>query len=107
MLAVKGIEASYGAIQVLKGVDLEVKTGEIVTLIGANGAGKSTLLDTISGILVPRKGEIIFNGNTDFLSSKRRSKGSTMHRISTVLALLLVAVTPVFGQNLLEGLAQG
>lgn len=60
MLAVKGIEAGYGAIQVLKGVDLEVKTGEIVTLIGANGAGKSTLLGTISGILAPRKGEIIF-----------------------------------------------
>ena len=62
MLAVKGIEAGYGAIQVLKGVDLEVKRGEIVTLIGANGAGKSTLLGTISGILVPRKGEVIFKG---------------------------------------------
>lgn len=62
MLAVKGIEAGYGAIRVLKGVDLEVKTGEIVTLIGANGAGKSTLLGAISGILVPHKGEIIFKG---------------------------------------------
>ena len=62
MLAVKGIEAGYGAIQVLKGVDLEVKTGEIVTLIGANGAGKSTLLGAISGILVPQKGEILFKG---------------------------------------------
>ena len=60
MLVVKGIEAGYGAIQVLKGVDLEVKTGEIVTLIGANGAGKSTLLATISGILIPNKGQILF-----------------------------------------------
>lgn len=62
MLEVKGIEAGYGAIQVLKGVDLEVKNGEIVTLIGANGAGKTTLLKIISGILKPTKGEVIFEG---------------------------------------------
>lgn len=62
MLEVKGIEAGYGAIQVLKGVDLEVKKGEIVTLIGANGAGKTTLLKIISGILNPTKGEVIFEG---------------------------------------------
>ncbi|MDP6682889.1 MAG: ABC transporter ATP-binding protein [Desulfobacterales bacterium] len=62
MLAVKGVEAGYGAIQVLKGVDLAVKAGEIVTLIGANGAGKSTLLGAISGILAPQNGEIIFKG---------------------------------------------
>jgi len=62
MLVIKGIEAGYGAIKVLKGVDLEVKKGEIVTLIGANGAGKSTLLKTISGILSPQNGEVIFEG---------------------------------------------
>jgi len=62
MLTVKGIEAGYGSIQVLKGVDIEVRTGEIVTLIGANGAGKSTLLSVISGVLVPRQGEVIFRG---------------------------------------------
>jgi len=62
MLEVKVIEAGYGAIQVLKGVDLEVKHGEIVTLIGANGAGKTTLLKIISGILKPTKGEVIFEG---------------------------------------------
>jgi branched-chain amino acid transport system ATP-binding protein len=62
MLEVKGIEAGYGAIQVLKGVALEVKKGEIVTLIGANGAGKTTLLKIISGILNPTKGEVIFEG---------------------------------------------
>ena len=62
MLEVKGIEAGYGAIQVLKGVDLEVRKGEIVTLIGANGAGKTTLLKIISGILKPTKGEVIFEG---------------------------------------------
>ena len=60
MLVVKGIEAGYGAIQVLKGIDLEVEKGEIVTLIGANGAGKTTLLSVISGILIPTKGEVRF-----------------------------------------------
>ncbi len=62
MLLVKGIEAGYGAIQVLKGVDLEINRGEIVTLIGANGAGKTTLLGVISGILTPTRGEVIFEG---------------------------------------------
>ena len=49
MLSVKGVETFYGNIQALHGVDLEVKKGEIVTLIGDNGAGKSTLLMTICG----------------------------------------------------------
>jgi branched-chain amino acid transport system ATP-binding protein len=62
MLEVKDIEAGYGAIQVLKSIDLEVRTGEIVALIGANGAGKTTLLRTISGILTPSRGKVIFEG---------------------------------------------
>ena len=62
MLEVKDIEAGYGAIQVLKRIDLEVQTGEIVALIGANGAGKTTLLRTISGILTPSRGKVIFEG---------------------------------------------
>jgi branched-chain amino acid transport system ATP-binding protein len=60
MLFVKGIEAGYGAIKVLKGIDLDVEKGEIVTLIGANGAGKTTLLSVISGILTPTRGEVLF-----------------------------------------------
>jgi branched-chain amino acid transport system ATP-binding protein len=62
MLEVKGIEAGYGAIQVLKSIDLEARTGEIAALIGANGAGKTTLLRTISGILTPSRGKVIFEG---------------------------------------------
>ncbi len=50
LLRLAGVTAFYGAIQALKGVDLEVNQGEIVTLIGANGAGKSTLMMTICGI---------------------------------------------------------
>ncbi|MGD6816435.1 ABC transporter ATP-binding protein [Metabacillus sp. 84] len=60
MLKVEGINVYYGHIQALKEVSLEIKQGEIVTLIGANGAGKSTLLKTISGLLKPKKGSIQF-----------------------------------------------
>jgi len=60
MLEVKKIDVFYGDVQVIWEVSFEVKQKEIVALIGANGAGKSTVLRTISGILRPRKGEILF-----------------------------------------------
>jgi len=62
ILEVKDIHTYYGHIHALKGVSLEVRQGEMVTLIGSNGAGKSTLLNTISGLLKNRKGQIFFNG---------------------------------------------
>ena len=62
MLKISGVHTFYGHIEALKGVDLEVKQGEIVTLIGANGAGKSTLLMTICGTPRARAGRIIFEG---------------------------------------------
>jgi len=62
MLKVTDLRAAYGKIEALKGISLEVKQGEIVTLIGANGAGKSTTLKTISGQLAPRTGSIEFEG---------------------------------------------
>jgi branched-chain amino acid transport system ATP-binding protein len=62
LLSLSGVTAYYGAIQALKGVDIEVHEGEIVTLIGANGAGKTTTLRTISGIIHPREGEVLLNG---------------------------------------------
>jgi branched-chain amino acid transport system ATP-binding protein len=62
MLTLKGVYAGYGNIRVLKGIDLEISEGEIVTLIGANGAGKSTILRVITGILKPEMGEVQFLG---------------------------------------------
>ena len=62
MLELRNIDVYYGNIQALKNINLKVNRGEIVTLVGANGAGKSTTLKTISGMLKPKKGEIIFNG---------------------------------------------
>jgi branched-chain amino acid transport system ATP-binding protein len=63
MLDVKNIEVAYGKIVAVKDVSLTVNKGEIVTLIGSNGAGKSTTLRTISGLIKPRSGEILFEGN--------------------------------------------
>ena len=61
ILAIDDIHTYYGKIQALKGISLEVEEGEIVTLIGANGAGKTTTLRTISGLLRPRQGTILFD----------------------------------------------
>lgn len=62
MLTIDNINVYYGAIHALKGISVEVKEGEIVTLIGANGAGKSTTLRTVSGLLKPKSGQILFEG---------------------------------------------
>ena len=62
MLKISNVETFYGKIQALRGVDIDVNSGEIVSLIGSNGAGKSTLLMTISGVNKARTGEIVFEG---------------------------------------------
>jgi len=62
VLEVKNIDVSYSDVQVIWDISFNVKQGEVVALIGANGAGKSTTLKTVSGLLRPRKGSIIFSG---------------------------------------------
>ncbi len=62
MLEVKNLSVHYGMIQAVRNVDFTVKEGEIVSLIGANGAGKSTILKTLSGLLHPSEGEIVYLG---------------------------------------------
>jgi branched-chain amino acid transport system ATP-binding protein len=62
VLELSGVETYYGAIRALKGVNLDVREGEIVTLLGSNGAGKSTTLRSINGLVRPRKGKIVFEG---------------------------------------------
>ena len=63
LLQVDNIEVYYGVIKALKGVSFEVNKGEIVALIGANGAGKTTILHTVTGLLKPKTGKILFKGN--------------------------------------------
>ena len=62
MLELHNIQTYYGNIHALKGIDLKISRGEIITLIGANGAGKTTALMSICGIVPPRSGEILFKG---------------------------------------------
>jgi branched-chain amino acid transport system ATP-binding protein len=62
MLKLEAVEAAYGHVQALAGLNLEVREGELVTLLGANGAGKSTTLMTISGIVRPRSGVVLYQG---------------------------------------------
>src|SRR5215510_6406685 len=64
MLALDALDVYYGEIHALRGVALEVRGGEIVTLLGNNGAGKSTTLKTISGLLAPRRGSVVFDGRS-------------------------------------------
>lgn len=63
MLEIKDLHTYYGNIHALKGISLQVETGEVVTLIGGNGAGKTTTLRTIQGLIKPREGKILFEGN--------------------------------------------
>jgi branched-chain amino acid transport system ATP-binding protein len=62
MLEVKGLKVAYGGINAVKGIDLEVRAGELVTLIGANGAGKTTTLKALSGLLTPAAGSVRYDG---------------------------------------------
>jgi ABC-type branched-subunit amino acid transport system ATPase component len=74
MLKVSGVEASFGAVHVLRGVALEAREGEITAVIGPNGAGKTTLFDTISGYVRPSAGDVHLNG--------RSILGEPPHRIA-------------------------
>jgi branched-chain amino acid transport system ATP-binding protein len=62
LLQLNNVEATYGPVLAVRGVSLRVKRGSIATVLGANGAGKSTILKTISGIIDPKKGSIVFDG---------------------------------------------
>ncbi len=62
MLNVENIQVYYGMINAIKGVSFEVKEGEVIALIGANGAGKTTILHTITGLIAPKSGSVIFEG---------------------------------------------
>lgn len=63
MLEVKGLEVYYGMIQAIKGISFKVEEGEVIALIGANGAGKTTTLHAVTGLLQPKAGQILFEGN--------------------------------------------
>jgi branched-chain amino acid transport system ATP-binding protein len=77
LLKVSGLETCYGRIRALKGIDIEVRKGELVALVGANGAGKTTLLRSLSGIQPASAGKIVFDGEdiTTLQSHLRMRRG--------------------------------
>ena len=64
MLAVKGLRSGYHGVEVLKGIDLDVRKGEFVAIMGPSGSGKTTLLDVIGGLLKPTSGEVRIGGTS-------------------------------------------
>ena len=113
LLSVRGVHTFYGRVEALKGVDLDVSAGEIVTLIGANGAGKSTLMMTICGNPRARQGSIVFDGReithvpTHEIARLKLAQSPEGRRIfsrMTVLENLQMGATVVgdgnFGQDL-------
>ena len=82
-LQVVDLEVNYGKKQVVFGISLEVKDGEVVALVGPNGAGKSTTLHTILGLLHPRKGTILYNGQ----DVSRRTSAENVKRAVVILRL--------------------
>ena len=100
MLELKGVSSGYGAIEALKSIDLRIDKGEIVTLIGANGAGKSTTLRSITGLVTPTAGEVIFEG---------KSLNGTPTHLITALGISMVPEGRAIFANLtvLENLEMG
>ncbi len=81
MLNVKDLNVYYGMIHAIKGINFEVKKGEIVTLIGANGAGKTTILKTLSGMIKPKSGEVIYSGNNILSVEPHKIVGSGLAHV--------------------------
>ncbi|MDB5863894.1 MAG: livF3 [Betaproteobacteria bacterium] len=100
MLEVKRLEVAYGGIQAVKGIDLEVRDGELVTLIGANGAGKTTTLKALAGLLKPRSGTVLYDG--------RDITGKPAHELVQLGLALVPEGRGVFGRlTIEENLAMG
>lgn len=106
LLEIKTLEVSYGQVKVLRGIDLNVEEGQIVSIVGANGAGKSTLINTISGILKPTAGTIKFDG-VEIAGSKPHvvvGKGITqVPEGRGILNKLTVKENLLMGANLRQG----
>jgi simple sugar transport system ATP-binding protein len=98
LLRVRGIDKSFGAVQALKGVDFEVRRGEVVALIGDNGAGKSTLINVITGVFPPDSGEIDFEGEKVEFASPHDARERGIEAVYQDLAVApqLNAVANIF-----------
>jgi len=99
-LSISGLEVAYGGIRAVKGIDLEVREGELVTLIGANGAGKTTTLKALAGLIAPARGRVEYNG--------RDVTGMRAHELVTLGLALVPEGRGVFARlTVAENLAMG
>ena len=98
VLQVRGINKSFGAVQALKNVDFEVRSGDVTALIGDNGAGKSTLINVITGVLAPDSGEIVFEGEKVEFTSPHDARERGIETVYQDLAVApqLDAVANIF-----------
>jgi D-xylose transport system ATP-binding protein len=87
LLRLRGISKSFGPVQALSGVDLDIPVGEVTALVGDNGAGKSTLIKTIAGIWAPTSGQILWNGKPVHLHSPREASNLGIAAVYQDLAL--------------------
>jgi branched-chain amino acid transport system ATP-binding protein len=100
LLEVRDVRVRYGAIEALRGVDLNIRTGELVALIGSNGAGKSTCLKAIAGILRPVEGSVRFSGE--------EISGEPAHRVVARGVVLVPEGRRLFGdQSVMDNLLLG
>jgi branched-chain amino acid transport system ATP-binding protein len=100
MLELKGVSSGYGAIEALKSIHLGIEEGEIVTLIGANGAGKSTTLRSITGLVTPTAGEVLFEG--------KRLNGVPTHAITAMGISMVPEGRAIFANlSVMENLEMG
>jgi branched-chain amino acid transport system ATP-binding protein len=100
MLELKAVSSGYGAIEALKSVHLRIDKGEIVTLIGANGAGKSTTLRSITGLVAPTAGDVVFEG--------RKLNGIPTHQITAMGISMVPEGRAIFANlTVLENLEMG
>jgi branched-chain amino acid transport system ATP-binding protein len=100
MLELKGVSSGYGAIEALKSISMRIDNGEIVTLIGANGAGKSTTLRSITGLVRPTAGEVIFDG--------RKLNGTPTHQITAMGISMVPEGRAIFANlTVMENLEMG
>jgi ABC-type multidrug transport system fused ATPase/permease subunit len=87
IIELRGVTKSYGAVAALKGIDFEVRAGEVVGLVGDNGAGKSTLMKVVAGAIQPDDGEILIDGSRVHFSSTRESRRRGIEMLYQDLAL--------------------
>ncbi|CAN5578897.1 L-arabinose ABC transporter ATP-binding protein AraG [soil metagenome] len=104
VLSVRGAEKSYGAVRALRGVDLDVRSGEILGLVGANGAGKSTLIGVLTGVVQPDAGEVLVDGK---VTSLRSMRDALDHGVAVVRQDVDLVADLTIAENLFLGCEAG